>query len=116
MVRNTLKGIRRSLGVAPARKAPALTDDIRAMIGVADDGLIRLRDRALVLLGFAGAFRRPEVVGPDITDLAFGHDGLTVSLRRSKTDQAGEAAKSAYPAAVIQTPARSACCNRGGRG
>ena len=97
MVRNTLKGIRRSLGSAPAQKAPALTDDIRAMIGVADDGLIGLRDRALILLGFAGAFRRSEVVGLDVADLAFGHDGLTVSLRRSKTDQAGEGRKIGIP-------------------
>jgi integrase len=97
MVRNTLKGIRRSLGVAPAQKAPALTDDIRAMIGVADDGLIGLRDRALILLGFAGAFRRSEVVGLDVADLAFGHDGLTVNLRRSKTDQSGEGRKIGVP-------------------
>jgi integrase len=97
MVRNTLKGIRRSLGVAPAQKAPALTDDIRAMIGVADDGLIGLRDRALILLGFAGAFRRSEVVGLDVADLAFGHDGLTVNLRRSKTDQSGEGRKIGIP-------------------
>src|SRR5271154_990877 len=88
MVRNTLKGIRRSLGTAPAQKAPALTNDIRAMIGVTDAGLIGLRDRALILLGFAGAFRRSEVVGLDVADLDFGHDGLTVTLRRSKTDQA----------------------------
>src|SRR5277367_4001382 len=97
MVRNTLKGIRRSLGTAPAQKAPALTDDIRAMIGVADDGLIGLRDRALILLGFAGAFRRSEVVGLDVADLAFGKDGLTVTLRRSKTDQAGEGRKIGVP-------------------
>jgi integrase len=97
MVRNTLKGIRRSLGTAPAQKAPALTDDIRAMVGVADDGLIGLRDRALILLGFAGAFRRSEVVGLDVADLAFGNDGLTVNLRRSKTDQTGEGRKIGIP-------------------
>ena len=97
IVRNTLKGIRRSLGTAPAQKAPALTDDIRAMIGVADDGLIGLRDRSLILLGFAGAFRRSEVVGLDVVDLAFGHDGLTVHLRRSKTDQTGEGRKVGIP-------------------
>jgi site-specific recombinase XerD len=97
MVRNTLKGIRRSLGVAPAQKAPALTDHIRAMVGLADDGLIGLRDRALMLLGFAGAFRRSEVVALDVADLDFGHDGLTVNLRRSKTDQAGEGRKIGIP-------------------
>jgi len=51
MVRNTLKGIRRTLGTPANQKVAALTDDIRAMIGVADDGLIGLRDRALILLG-----------------------------------------------------------------
>jgi integrase len=97
MVRNTLKGIRRRLGVAPAQKAPALTEDIRAMIGVADDGLIGLRDRALILLGFAGAFRRSEVVGLDVGDLDFGKDGLTIILRRSKTDQTAEGRKIGIP-------------------
>jgi len=97
MVRNTLKGIRRSLGIAPAQKAPALTDDVRAMVGVADEGLIGLRDRALILLGFAGAFRRSEVVGLDVGDLDFGKDGLTVILRRSKTDQDGQGRKIGIP-------------------
>ena len=87
MVRNTLKGIKRTLGTAAAQKAPALTDDIRAMVDSTDLGLIGLRDRALILLGFAGAFRRSELVGLDVEDCAFGRDGLTITLRRSKTDQ-----------------------------
>ena len=87
IVRNTLKGIRRALGTAPAQKAPALTADVCAMVEAADAGLIGVRDRALVLLGFAGAFRRSEVVGLDVADLAFTRDGLTVTVRRSKTDQ-----------------------------
>src|SRR5512132_1293964 len=61
MVRNTLKGIRRTIGTAAVQKAPALTADIRAMVENAGDGLIGLRDRALILLGFAGALRRSEV-------------------------------------------------------
>lgn len=89
IVRNTLKGIRRALGIAPTQKAPALTADIRAMVDVTDAGLIGARDRAIILLGFAGAFRRAEVVGLDVADLAFGRNGLTVTLRRSKTDQEG---------------------------
>jgi len=87
IVRNTLKGIRRALGTAVVQKAPALTADIRAMVEAIDAGLIGARDRAMVLLGFAGAFRRAEVVGLDVADLAFSRDGLTVTLRRSKTDQ-----------------------------
>jgi site-specific recombinase XerD len=54
MVRNTLKGIRRTLGTASAPKAPTLTDDIRAMVDAADAGLIGARDRALILLGSRG--------------------------------------------------------------
>ena len=97
IVRNTMKGIRRTKGTAPVQKAPALTDDIRAMVQSTDAGIIGSRDRALVLLGFAGAFRRSELVGLDVDDCAFGKDGLTVTLRRSKTDQAGEGRKIGIP-------------------
>jgi integrase len=97
VVRNTLKGIKRTLGTAPVQKAPALTKDIRAMVGAADSGLIGARDRAVILLGFAGAFRRSEVVGLDVEDLDFNHDGLTVTLRRSKNDQDGQGRKVGIP-------------------
>jgi integrase len=97
MVRNTLKGIRRALGTATAQKAPTLTDDIRAMVDAVDAGLIGARNRALILLGFAGAFRRSEPVGLDIADCAFGKDGLTVTLRRNKTDQDGAGRKIGIP-------------------
>ena len=90
IVRNTLKGIKRTLGTAAVQKAPALTADIRAMVEATDVGPIGARDRAIVLLGFAGAFRRAEIVGLDVSDLAFSRDGLTVTLRRSKTDQEGQ--------------------------
>jgi integrase len=96
-VRSTLKGIRRTLGTAPAQKAPALTDDIRAIVAATDVGLIGARDRALILLGSAGAFRRSELVGLDMDDCAFGKDGLTVTLRRSKVDQEGQGRKIGIP-------------------
>jgi site-specific recombinase XerD len=97
MVTNTMKGIRRTRGAAPAQKAPALTEDIRAMVDASDDGMIGARDRALVLLGFAGAFRRSELVGLDVEDCTFGKDGLTITLRRSKTDQVGMGRKVGIP-------------------
>jgi integrase len=97
LVRNTMKGIRRTLGTAPSQKAPALTDDIKTMVEAADAGLIGARDRALLLLGFAGAFRRSELVGLAVEDCAFGRDGLTVTLRRSKTDQEGVGRKVGIP-------------------
>ncbi|MEO8593485.1 MAG: site-specific integrase [Candidatus Solibacter sp.] len=96
-VTNTMKGIRRSLGTAPAQKAAALIEDIRGMVDATDDGSMGARDRALVLLGFAGAFRRSELVGLDLEDCAFGRDGLTVTLRRSKTDQTGAGRKIGIP-------------------
>lgn len=97
IVRATLKGIRRTIGTAAKPKAAALTDDIRAMVDAADDGIIGARDRALILLGFAGAFRRSELVALDIEDCEFGKDGLTVTLRRSKTDQDGAGRKIGIP-------------------
>jgi integrase len=97
MVKNTMKGIRRTLGTAPVQKSPTLTDDIRAMVDAADVGLIGARDRALILLGFAGAFRRSELVALDVEDCAFGKDGLTVTLRRSKTDQQAAGRKIGIP-------------------
>jgi len=97
IVRNTMKGIRRTLGTAPVQKAPTLTDDIRTMVDQTDAGLIGARDRALILLGFAGAFRRSELVGLDFEDCAFGKDGLTIALRRSKTDQDGAGRKIGIP-------------------
>jgi site-specific recombinase XerD len=97
MVKNTMKGIRRKLGTAPVQKSPTLTDDIRAMVDASDVGLIGARDRALILLGFAGAFRRSELVALDIEDCAFGKDGLTITLRRSKTDQQAAGRKVGIP-------------------
>jgi site-specific recombinase XerD len=97
LVTNTMKGIRRTKGTAPAQKAPALTEDIRAMVDATDAGLIGARDRALILLGFAGAFRRSELVGLDVEDCVFGKDGLTITLRRSKTDQIGAGRKIGIP-------------------
>lgn len=97
IVANTMKGIRRTKGTAPVQKAAALTDDIRAMVDAADGGLIGARDRALILLGFAGAFRRSELVGVDFEDCAFTKDGLTIALRRSKTDQDGAGRRVGIP-------------------
>jgi site-specific recombinase XerD len=97
VVVNTLKGIRRTLGNAALQKAPAVTDDIRAMIDATGVGVIGVRDRALILLGFAGAFRRSELISLDLADCKFGRDGLTIVLRRSKTDQESVGRKIGIP-------------------
>src|SRR5580692_3296453 len=87
----------RMKGTAPVQKTAALTADIRAMVSATDAGIIGLRDRALILLGFAGAFRRSELVALDAADCASGKDGLTITLRRSKTDQQGAGRKVGIP-------------------
>jgi len=61
-VKATLRGIRRAIGAAPARKAPAVAEIMRDTAYAAPTGLKGLRDRALLLLGFGGAFRRSELV------------------------------------------------------
>lgn len=90
IVVETMKGIRRKLGVAQAAKSPLRTADLRRLLGVTSTGLIGARDRALLLLGFAGAFRRSELVALDVADLAFVREGLEITVRRSKTDQEGK--------------------------
>jgi site-specific recombinase XerD len=89
-VRAVMKGIRRELGTAQARKQPAVTEVLRAMVEHLPDTLLGRRDHALLLVGFAGAFRRSELVALTVTDVRFAHEGLIVTLRRSKTDQEGQ--------------------------
>jgi site-specific recombinase XerD len=91
-VKATLRGIRRTKRAAPNRKAPATADKIAAMAAATGDGVRGLRDRALLLLGFAGAFRRSELVALDAGDVQFCDGGLRVRIRTSKTDQEGEGA------------------------
>lgn len=84
-------------GSAPRHaKPPLLTDQVRAMVA-ACAGRWRTRNRAMILLAYSGAFRRSEVVGLDISDVQTHAKGLTVLLRRSKTDQEGRGRKVGIP-------------------
>jgi integrase len=96
LVAGILKGIRRKYGVAQHQVTPVLREDLIAMVSDLS-GPKGIRDRALLLVGFAGAFRRSELVSLDVKDLEFVDRGLLVSLRRSKTDQEGEGRKLAIP-------------------
>ena len=97
VVSETLKGIRRSIGTAQEGKAPLLTNDIRRIVGSCPETLLGLRDRALILVGFAGAFRRSELAAIDYANLTFTQDGLVIDLRRSKTDQEAAGRKVGIP-------------------
>jgi site-specific recombinase XerD len=97
VVRKTLQAIRRRLGVAPAQKAPILAEQLRTMVAGLGSDLQGLRDRALLLVGFSGAFRRSELVALNVEDLTIDDEGLRVTLRRSKTDQEGEGRQVGIP-------------------
>jgi len=90
VVRATFTGIRRERGVAPRPKTALLVDELRAAVATCGERRLDVRDRALVLLGFAGALRRSELVGLDVADVGFEGEGLVLRLRRSKTNQEGE--------------------------
>jgi len=89
LVRKVFAGIRRKHGAAPAGKTPILPDDLKLMVGHLGDDASDLRDRAILLVGFAGALRRSEIVGLNVGDLVTRREGMILTLRRSKTDQEG---------------------------
>lgn len=99
MVRTVWEGIRRTHGAAPRCATPLTADAIRAIVtGLSAERTRDVRDRALVLLGFAGAFRRSELVALDVEDLAPDPArGVVVRVRKSKTDQLGAGADVAVP-------------------
>jgi site-specific recombinase XerD len=109
VVRDVLQGIKREKGTAPAAKAAAVTTIIRAMVETLDDDLQGKRDRALILVGFAGAFRRSELVALTVAAVQFTNDGLVVKLQRSKTDQegAGETKGIPYGSTPATCPVRA---------
>ena len=88
-VRTVMQGIRRTLGHKKRQKEPATAEILRGALKNLEDTLIEVRDRALLLLGFAGAFRRSELAALQVEDLTWRPEGLQVALRRSKTDQEG---------------------------
>lgn len=97
IVRATMSGIRRTKGMVQ-REAQALQrDSLFTVLECMGDRPIDIRDRALLLVGFAGAFRRSELVGFDCSDVEPVGRGIVLHLRRSKTDQTGQGRKIAIP-------------------
>ena len=86
-VRTVLKGIRRKIGTAQTRKTALSVKQLKAIICQLPDSVQGTRDRAILLLGFLGGFRRSELVGLNVNDIDFVPEGLVVVIRTSKTDQ-----------------------------
>ncbi|SPJ31784.1 unnamed protein product [Candidatus Protochlamydia amoebophila UWE25] len=114
-IQEVWKGIKNKLGSAQIRKDPILLDDLRKMIeSINNDNskansLSGMRDKALLLLGFVGAFRRSELVSLTIDDIKFVREGLQITLRKSKTDQEGKERIIAIPygSNILTCPVRT---------
>jgi len=96
-VKLLMAGIRRELGTAPDKKAPVLREQLEAMVNALPPTLAGTRDKAIILIGWAGAFRRSELVGLDVDDVRVTRDRLTLRVRRSKTDPEGKGLTKTIP-------------------
>ncbi len=121
-IRNTLRGIRRRHGKPPQQAAALATEEIRRLVATCDRSLPGLRDRSLLLLGYAGALRRSELVAIDHAHLNFTADGLRLMIPRGKGDQDGMgtvlgiprgATPETCPVRALQDWLRAASCTRG---
>jgi site-specific recombinase XerD len=94
LIIENLMGIKRRKGSNQKGKKPLLINNLKNIINVIDnqdrDNIKIFRDRTIILIGFAGGFRRNEIVSLDYEDLDFVKEGLKISIKRSKTDQFGE--------------------------
>ncbi len=117
IIMENLHGIKRVKGTNQKAKKPILINDLKQIIEVIDqylnnnesgevDCIIsensknkrnKIRDKAIILIGFSGGFRRSELVNIDYDDLEFVNEGVKIFIKRSKTDQSGEGMIKAIP-------------------
>ncbi len=95
VIMENLHGIKRTLGSRQRAKKPILINDLKLIIQAIDEE--NIRDKALILLGFAGGFRRSELVNIVNEDIEFVTEGIKILIKRSKTDQSGEGTIKAIP-------------------
>ena len=117
IIMENLHGIKRVKGSNQKAKKPILINDLKLIINVIDqylsnnvlgevDSIIpensknirnKIRDKAIILVGFSGGFRRSELVNIDYDDIEFVSEGVKIFIKRSKTDQSGEGMIKAIP-------------------
>jgi len=97
LVRATMRGIKRTRGRTQREARPLLRDDLLLVLDAMGVGLKATRDRALLLIGFAGGLRRSELVGLDVGDIEHMRQGIVLHIRRSKSDQEGQGQKIGIP-------------------
>ncbi len=101
LIMENLHGIKRMKGSHQKSKKPILINDLKIIINAIDktnqSENKKIRDKALILLGFSGGFRRSELVNINYDDLEFVNEGVKIFIKRSKTDQSGEGMTKAIP-------------------
>tara|TARA_B100001996_G_scaffold17834_1_gene14715 strand:+ start:785 stop:1699 length:915 start_codon:yes stop_codon:yes gene_type:complete len=100
MITENLMGIKRTIGSYQKAKKPILINELKLIINVIDkekNEKTRLRNRTLILIGFAGGFRRSELVAINYEDIDFVKEGVKIFVKRSKTDQSGEGMTKGIP-------------------
>ena len=101
LIIENLMGIKRVKGSLQKGKKPILINDLKLIINAIDEQkneeIKKARDKAIVLVGFGGGFRRTELVSLDHEDLEFVPEGLKITIKRSKTDQFGEGMTKGLP-------------------
>lgn len=98
IVRNAMHAIRREKGTFQHGKSPVLLETLELLADSFDTGdIVGVRDKAIIFLGFAGAFRRSELVAIQVEELTFSSEGLIVFLPQSKGDQLGHGTQVAIP-------------------
>jgi len=105
IIMENLHGIKRVKGTNQKAKKPILINDLKLIINVIDQSDLegsknirnKIRDKAIILVGFSGGFRRSELVNIDYDDIEFVSEGIKIFIKRSKTDQSGEGMIKAIP-------------------
>ena len=100
LISENLLGIKRQIGTFQKSKKPILISHLKKIIEVISKETqpkIKLKNKALILIGFAGGFRRSELVSIQYEDVEFVPEGVKVFVSRSKTDQSGEGMTKAIP-------------------
>jgi site-specific recombinase XerD len=101
IIMENLMGIKRTNGSNQKGKKPLIISDLKVLIKAIDElkqsEIKKIRDKALLLIGFSGGFRRSELVDIEHEDIEFVSEGVKIYIKRSKTDQSGEGMTKAIP-------------------
>ena len=100
MITENLMGIKRIKGSYQKAKKPILINELKLIVNVIDKDKNeenRFKNKALILIGFAGGFRRSELVAIVYEDVEFVSEGVKIFVKRSNTDQSGEGMTKGIP-------------------